>query len=162
MSLLIGSCFWINDDRDGFYASAVRELVQRERPIFKVLMGDQLYADVWAPLPNTLPEGLAHKYERYWGDDAYRELLGACPTLVSCDDHEFWNDFPQPQIQVPLSWDRYQPQTGDTLAELYDAYQSCAQPGRQALVARSTSRRSRSSSPTRARTARATTTRTPA
>ena len=24
VSLLIGSCFWINDDRDGFYASAVR------------------------------------------------------------------------------------------------------------------------------------------
>ena len=58
-------------------------------------MGDQLYADVWAPLPHTLPEGLAHKYERYWGDGAYRELLAACPTLVSCDDHEFWNDFPR-------------------------------------------------------------------
>src|SRR3954451_17798223 len=32
VSLLIGSCFWINDDRDGFYSAAVRELVQRERP----------------------------------------------------------------------------------------------------------------------------------
>ena len=128
VSLLIGSCFWINDDRDGFYSSAVKELVQRERPIFKVLMGDQLYADVWAPLPHTLPEGLAHKYERYWGDDAYRELLAACPTLVSCDDHEFWNDFPQPQVQVPLSWDRFQPGTGTALAALYDAYQSSLNP----------------------------------
>jgi hypothetical protein len=129
MSLLIGSCFWINDDRDGFYSSAVKELVQRERPIFKILMGDQLYADVWAPLPNTIPEGMAQKYERYWGDDTYRDLLAACPTLVSCDDHEFWNDFPQKQIQVPLSWDRYQPQAGDTLAALFDAYQSSLNPG---------------------------------
>jgi len=128
VSLLIGSCFWLNDDRDGFYSAAVKELVQRERPIFKVLMGDQLYADVWAPLPHTLPEGLAHKYERYWGDDAYRELLAACPTLVSCDDHEFWNDFPQPQVQVPLSWDRFQPGTGTALAALYDAYQSSLNP----------------------------------
>src|SRR3954454_19846355 len=128
ISLLIGSCFWLNDDRDGFYSGAVKELVQRERPVFKVLMGDQLYADVWAPLPHTLPEGLARKYERYWGDDAYRELLAACPTLVSCDDHEFWNDFPQPQIQVPLSWDRHQPATGDALAALYDAYQSSLNP----------------------------------
>jgi len=128
MSLLIGSCFWINDDRDGFYSAAVKELVQRERPVFKVLMGDQLYADVWAPLPHTLPEGLAQKYERYWGDDAYRELLAACPTLVSCDDHEFWNDFPQPQVQVPLSWDRFQPGTGTALAALYDAYQSSLNP----------------------------------
>jgi hypothetical protein len=128
ISLLIGSCFWINDDRDGFYSAAVKELVQRERPVFKVLMGDQLYADVWAPLPHTLPEGLAQKYERYWGDDAYRELLAACPTLVSCDDHEFWNDFPQKQVQVPLSWDRYQPDAGDALAALYDAYQSSLNP----------------------------------
>jgi hypothetical protein len=128
VSLLIGSCFWINDDRDGFYASAVKELVQREKPAFKILMGDQLYADVWAPLPKTLPQGLAAKYERYWGDAAYRLMLAACPTLVSCDDHEFWNDFPQPQIQVPLSWDRYQPGTGNALAELYDAYQSALNP----------------------------------
>jgi hypothetical protein len=128
ISLLIGSCFWINDDRDGFYSAAVKELVQRERPVFKVLMGDQLYADVWAPLPHTLPEGLAQKYERYWGDDAYRELLAGCPTLVSCDDHEFWNDFPQKQVQVPLSWDRYQPAAGDALAALYDAYQSALNP----------------------------------
>src|SRR5437868_14854159 len=86
LSLLIGSCFWLNDDRDGFYSSAVKELVQRERPIFKILMGDQLYADVWAPLPSTIPEGMAQKYERYWGDDPYRDLLAACPTLVSRDD----------------------------------------------------------------------------
>jgi hypothetical protein len=129
ISLLIGSCFWINDDRDGFYSSAVKELVQRERPIFKVLMGDQLYADVWAPLPHTVPEGLASKYERYWGDAAYQELLAACPTLVSCDDHEFWNDYPEPQVHVPLSWSRYQPQTANALAELYDAYQSSLNPG---------------------------------
>jgi hypothetical protein len=128
VSLLIGSCFWLNDDRDGFYASAVKELVQREKPVFKILMGDQLYADVWAPVPKSVPQGLAAKYERYWGDDAYREMLAACPTLVSCDDHEFWNDFPQPQIQVPLSWDRYQPASGNALAELYDAYQSALNP----------------------------------
>lgn len=128
VSLLIGSCFWINDDRDGFYSAAVTELVMRERPIFKILMGDQLYADVWAPLPSSVPEGLASKYERYWGDQRYQELLAACPTLVSCDDHEFWNDFPEPQIHVPLSWDRNQPQTANALAALYDAYQSSLNP----------------------------------
>ena len=107
LSLLIGSCFWINDDRDGFYAAAVQELVQRERLAFKVLMGDQLYVDVWAPNPlKDLRKGLAQKYERYWGDGPYQELLAACPNYVSCDDHEFWNDFPEPQMQVPYSWER--------------------------------------------------------
>jgi hypothetical protein len=128
-SFLIGSCFWLNDDKEGFYPAAVKELVQRERPLFKILMGDQLYADVWAPLPTSVPEGLAKKYERYWGDTAYRELLAACPTLVTCDDHEFWNDFPQPQMQVPLSWKRFQPKTTDALTALLDAYQTALNPG---------------------------------
>jgi hypothetical protein len=129
VSLLIGSCFWLNDDKEGFYSSAVKELVQREKPIFKVLMGDQLYVDVWAPLPGGMPQNLAAKYERYWGDDPYRELLAACPTLVSCDDHEFWNDYPEPQIHVPLSWERHANAAGTALAGLYDAYQSALNPG---------------------------------
>lgn len=129
LSLLIGSCFWLNDDKDGFYSAAVTELVQREQPAFKILMGDQLYADVWAPLPVKLREGLAEKYERYWGDGAYQDLLAACPTLVSCDDHEFWNDYPEPQLQVPYSWDRFGPDNSDALHELYDAYQAALNPG---------------------------------
>lgn len=129
VSLLIGSCFWLNDDKDGYYSSAVVELVQRERPAFKVLMGDQLYADVWSPMPVNLREGLAAKYERYWGDGAYQDLLAACPTLVSCDDHEFWNDYPEPQLQVPYSWDRFGPENSDALHELYDAYQAALNPG---------------------------------
>jgi len=128
VSLLIGSCFWLNDDKDGFYSAAVRELVQRERPIFKVLMGDQLYVDVWPPLTD-LPKSLAAKYERYWGDDPYRELLAACPSLASCDDHEFWNDFPEPQIHIPFSRGDKAPVAAKALAELYDAYQAALNPG---------------------------------
>ena len=128
MTLLIGSCFWINDDRDGFYASAVKELVQRERPAFKFLMGDQLYADVWAPKPINLRKGLADKYERYWGDATYQELLAACPNIVSCDDHEFWNDYPEPQIQVPYSWERFGPDNAQALKDLFDAYQAALNP----------------------------------
>ena len=133
MSLLIGSCFWINDDRDGFYASAVKELVQRERPAFKFLMGDQLYADVWAPKPINLRKGLADKYERYWGDAAYQELLAACPNLVACDDHEFWNDFPEPQIQVPYSWDRFGPDNAQALQGPLRRLPGGAEPPGQAL-----------------------------
>lgn len=128
ISLLIGSCFWLNDDKDGFYSSAVRELTIRERPIFKVLMGDQLYVDVWPPLPGGMPRNLAEKYERYWGDGPYRELLVACPTVVSCDDHEFWNDFPEPQVHIPFSWERHAKTAGPALAELYDAYQAALNP----------------------------------
>ena len=78
VSLLIGSCFWINDDRDGFYASAVQELVQRERPAFKVLMGDQLYADVWAPLPLRPAQGPRGQVRALLGR---RRLPGAARRL---------------------------------------------------------------------------------
>jgi len=128
LNLLIGSCFWLNDDRDGFYSAAVTELVQRERPAFKILMGDQLYADVWAPAPINLRKGLAAKYERYWGDPAYQALLAACPNLVACDDHEFWNDFPEPQLQVPYSWDRFGPDNAQACKDLFDAYQAALNP----------------------------------
>ena len=130
LSFMIGSCFWINDDRDGFYAAAVQELVQRERLAFKVLMGDQIYVDVWAPNPlKNLRKGLAQKYERYWGNAPYQDMLAACPTFVSCDDHEFWNDFPEPQMHVPYSWQRYAPDNGVACTELYDAYQASLNPG---------------------------------
>ena len=159
LSFLIGSCFWINDDRDGFYASAVQELVQRERLAFKVLMGDQIYVDVWAPKPlKDLRKGLAQKYERYWGDAAYQELLAACPNFVSCDDHEFWNDFPEPQMHVPYSWQRYAPDNGVALRGALRRLPGRAEPRRPALGVVRASRRCRSSSPTRARTARATAT----
>jgi hypothetical protein len=129
VNLLIGSCFWINDDREGHYAAAVRELVQREQPVLKLLMGDQLYVDVPWPTQNPLGNirrALAARYEEYWGDAAYREVLAACPTLVTCDDHEFWNDYPEFQVHVPLSWKPGE--SGSALAELYDAYQSALNP----------------------------------
>jgi hypothetical protein len=129
MSVLIGSCFWINDDREGFYAAAVRELVERERPAFKLLIGDQLYVDVWPPSVRDFPRELAAKYERYWGDPGYQELLAACPTLVSCDDHEFWNDFPEPQPHVPYSWPSHAAGSTAALLEHYDAYQAALNPG---------------------------------
>ena len=51
------------------------------------------------------------------------------PELVSCDDHEFWNDFPEPQMHVPFSWQRYAPDNGAACTELYDAYQASLNPG---------------------------------
>jgi hypothetical protein len=85
---------------------------------------------VWAPNPlKNLRKGLAQKYERYWGDPPYQELLAACPTFVSCDDHEFWNDFPEPQMHVPYSWQRFAPDNGVACSELYDAYQASLNPG---------------------------------
>lgn len=103
VTLLMGSCFWLNDDREGRYAAAVTELVKRERPVLKILMGDQLYVDWPARLDRgSHPHRLyAERYLEYWGDEPYRRMLQTTPTLFACDDHEFWNNFPERQWQAP-------------------------------------------------------------
>jgi hypothetical protein len=129
VGILIASCFWLNGDKDGFYAAAMRELVQREKPAFKLLMGDQLYIDVWPPLPGQdIAAGLSDRYERYWGNDPYREMLAACPTIVTSDDHEYWNDFPERRLPWP-PYARADPHQATSAAQgLYDVYQSALNP----------------------------------
>lgn len=111
VSLLFGSCFWQQDDAEGALLQASRDVIKLEqpRPVFKLLLGDQIYLD-WPPdvAPWRLLRGgyrlVGDRYGRYWGDDAYREFLGLLPNLVAPDDHEFWNDYPESQIQLPITW----------------------------------------------------------
>lgn len=111
LSILFGSCFWQQDDAEGALLAACREILKLEhpRPAFKLLLGDQIYLD-WPPdiAPWRLQRGgyqlVGDRYQRYWGDDAYRAFLGLLPNLMVPDDHEFWNDYPEPQIQLPVTW----------------------------------------------------------
>ena len=124
-------------------------------------MGDQLYADVWAPLPTDLPQGLAAQVRALLGRRRLPRAARRLPDARQLRRPRVLERLPaaaDPGPAVVGSLSAAAPATA--LAELYDAYQSCAQPGRQALVLDRRRRRSRSSSPTRARTARATTTRT--
>ncbi|NYT63335.1 alkaline phosphatase D family protein [Alcaligenaceae bacterium] len=111
LSLLFGSCFWQQDDAEGELLRACQDIIKLEasRPVFKLLLGDQIYLD-WPPdvAPWRLQRGgyrlVGERYQRYWGDDAYRAFLGLLPNLMAPDDHEFWNDYPEPQIQLPVTW----------------------------------------------------------
>lgn len=111
LSILFGSCFWQEDDAEGALLQACRDIIKLElpRPVFKLLLGDQIYLD-WPPdvAPWRLQRGgyqlVGERYQRYWGDDAYRAFLSLLPNLMVPDDHEFWNDYPEPQIQLPVTW----------------------------------------------------------
>ncbi len=108
VSFVFASCFWWNDDKEGFYRSAVEDLMRREqpRPAFKLLIGDQIYLDF--PIPLAIwrePERMVRDvYQQYWGDDAYRDCLLTSPNFFCCDDHEYWNDFPEKQNHLPHTW----------------------------------------------------------
>ncbi len=106
VTFLLASCFWRNADKEGIYSAALRDLVKRERPLFKFLAGDQVYLDwpVSFSFWKSAMEITAGRYEQYWGDAKYREALLTCPTLYMCDDHEFWNNYPERQIQLQRTW----------------------------------------------------------
>jgi hypothetical protein len=136
VTFLLASCFWHNSDREGTYAAAVRFLTKqlgREwLPAFKLLVGDQIYGD-WPPeqAENFGPvEYYAARYEEYWGDALYREALQSTPNFFLCDDHEFWNDYPERQIHLPRTWtEASRRDHGRAALELYRRYQQCLNPG---------------------------------
>ena len=106
MSFILSSCYWNNDDKEGFLAKGMATIMKREspRPSFKLLIGDQIYLDYPIPVFEECGKAIAKRYLEYWGNEAYRDALGHCPNFLTCDDHEFWNNFPEKQIQLPFTW----------------------------------------------------------
>lgn len=133
VSFLFASCFWRNDDKEGFYSRAVRDLTKLERPAFKLLIGDQVYQD-WPPTPGTSMsevELYAARYAEYWGDGGYQEVLRSSPNFFMCDDHEFWNDYPETQRHLDRTWTppwdpHRKTRYGQAASILYDYFQRAA------------------------------------
>ncbi|HWN93600.1 MAG TPA: alkaline phosphatase D family protein [Methylomirabilota bacterium] len=132
VAFLLGSCFWRDNDENGSYSAAVRDLTKRWQPAFKLLAGDQVYQD-WpaAAFVNKTPFQLyADRYAEYWGDPGYQEVLRACPNMFMCDDHEYWNDFPERQVHLSRTWTAQKRQTFTEVAvKLYQQYQVALNPG---------------------------------
>ncbi|RMH36864.1 MAG: hypothetical protein D6690_04220, partial [Nitrospirae bacterium] len=131
VTFLTASCFWHDSDREGTYAAGLKEIGKLHQPAFKFLLGDQVYADwpsEWG-IGGSAARLYAGRYAQYWSDEAYREALRTCPNFFTCDDHEFWNDYPERQIHLYRTWtqarrDRY----GEAADQLYYAYQRCLNP----------------------------------
>jgi hypothetical protein len=131
VTFLFASCFWQNNDRDGYYRAGLQDLQHQFSPQFKLLVGDQVYGD-WPNhwnLGDDEIELYAKRYQQYWGDEYYREALQTCPNFITCDDHEYWNDFPERQVHLPQTWDpRNRKKYGHGAEELYYQYQRCLNP----------------------------------
>jgi hypothetical protein len=108
-NLLLGSCYFSH--RDQGVEQAFRALAGHERPHAKILCGDQVYLDVLAsPDHGTRADSgcgrRLHlgKYVRNWTASGLRTLLGVGSTWFTSDDHEFWNNSPDPATAIALSW----------------------------------------------------------
>ena len=131
VTFLLASCFWLPNDKEGAYGAGVRELTRLVDPAFKLLIGDQVYQDYpqnWL-LPRSTFDLYADRYEEYWGNGAYQEVLQATPNFFLCDDHEFWNDFPERQVQLGRTWGGEGRDECERAARsLYELYQRVANP----------------------------------
>ena len=131
VTFLLSSCFWLPNDKEGAYGAAVRDLTKRLRPAFKLLVGDQVYQDYpmnWF-MPGSTFSLFANRYEQYWGHPSYQEVLRATPNYFVGDDHEFWNDYPERQIQIGRTWKAdSRASCAEAGQKLYHLYQRSANP----------------------------------
>lgn len=111
-TIMLGSCFARSADGAGNAGRAYSQLPADAQPDIKILCGDQVYLDQ----PTT--EFLAHTHsaeqlcERHLGNYAgawtqtggFRELLRVGGTFFSSDDHDFWNNAPNPTIIARDTW----------------------------------------------------------
>jgi hypothetical protein len=106
--VLLSSCFHRAENDAGALTRAMRQLVASVRPKrgggrgpdMSLLLGDQVYLDM--PTLQNFPDRLPWLATRF--EDDYRqnwqgamsEVLGAAPFACVPDDHEYWNNAPQP------------------------------------------------------------------
>lgn len=133
LSLVLASCFWLFDDEEGHYDTALDAVMKREdpRPTFRLNIGDQVYLD-W-PWPDEKAgdprDWVAMRYQKYWSNESYRNALSRLPNIFVCDDHEFWNNYPEWQIQLPFAWFKDDRDKFERAAhEYYNAFQACLNP----------------------------------
>lgn len=107
-NLLLTSCYYQPNDKSRALASLVKMI--KPAPDFTLLAGDQVYLDLPSlqdlPLHKiALAKTLGKKYQLNWFSNSAQQpgladLLRHGPVLCVPDDHEFWNNFPLPQVQL--------------------------------------------------------------
>ena len=134
ISFLFASCFFLPTDPNGRYLEAIRSIPEEWTPSFKLLIGDQIYCD-WPPM-RDLPfvyarlahRVIGHRYQYYWGKERFRQMLGRSPNFFLCDDHEYWNDYPETSFRILRSWPGYRQKFGRAGQEYFQAFQASNNP----------------------------------
>ncbi|MCG8468956.1 MAG: alkaline phosphatase D family protein [Gemmatimonadetes bacterium] len=141
LRICVASCFYRQYKKGGSYFDALR-LPPLKGSDLKILMGDNLYLDVkpgmvWergGPARNTVRD-----YLRYFREDPYGDALSHSPNVTTWDDHEFWNDYPNPsQPQLRLLRGRHYAREWDAaLQAALRAFQITLNPVSSAALGRS-------------------------
>ncbi len=105
-TVFLGSCFHYRYDGgragDGYQVLYNNEIY---RPYIKFLVGDQVYIDQpWYGIQHRMSTAELRShcisiYEKSW--EGMRKILGQGGTYFTSDDHEFYNDYPNPPLYLP-------------------------------------------------------------
>lgn len=132
-NILLCSCYYQPRDDRGLLGDTVSQI--RVQPHLTVMAGDQIYGDL--PLrglklargSQEIRADLGGKYLQNWASSALgtpglARVLARAPVVCVPDDHEFWNNYPYRQAQIPdtLSADSFQAWE-QAANELYQDYQ---------------------------------------
>ena len=111
-NILLCSCYSQPEDASGLMGSVVSQIMLR--PHMTMMLGDQIYGDL--PIFEDLPaasagvaQKLGEKYLRNWASTQLEtgglgRVLSRAPVVCVADDHEFWNNYPFAQTQLPKTW----------------------------------------------------------
>jgi hypothetical protein len=142
-TILLGSCFARQRDGGGSVGQAYAALPADGRPDLKILCGDQVYLDGFGLdtfVPVTSRDGLMARhlgtYAAAWTQDpGFRQLLRDGATMFTSDDHDFWNNAPNPSITAPQTYVRSIREAWWQVAlALGDAFQPRPDPARRTVV----------------------------
>jgi hypothetical protein len=131
-TLMLGSCFSRAADGAGNAGRAYALLPADARPDVKVLCGDQVYLDqptseflVRTHSGAEIRERHLANYVGAWSQSGgFRELLRAGGTYFSSDDHDLWNNAPNPTIIARDTWSQHGRDAWSAAARaLYAAFQ---------------------------------------
>lgn len=109
LTVLLVSCFHHATD-GGLYRRLVPKIVQgAHHPDLCLFMGDQVYLDLptlqnFRDDPVWLAERFEQDYVRNWFAGSFAGGLAVGPMVFVPDDHEYWNNFPQPSAFIQNSW----------------------------------------------------------
>lgn len=137
-NILLSSCYFQPEDSGGLLGTIISQLPVR--PHMTLMAGDQVYLDL--PLFEDLPEQepelsrfIGKKYQKNFlsnalGTAGLEAALNRAPTVCLPDDHEFWNNYPFFQAQLPGTWTEDRRRIWTSVGQaMYEDYQQGGLPG---------------------------------
>jgi hypothetical protein len=111
LTLALLSCYFPAEEFVRYPDRALDCLVLRDRsgrrvPHLKILCGDQIYADVPAAPVSGAKELYASRYADAWRPGRLGRLLAYGANVFACDDHEYWNSYPDWSVYLGRTYDR--------------------------------------------------------